>query len=323
MACGKQQPNPISKGKETVNEIVLPAIEESGKLFPGFRRTTIATTGTTIDTLIGGHGPALLLLHGHPQTKACWHRVAPTLAKHFTVVLTDLRGYGDSGKPDGGERHLGYSKRQMALDQIEVMRQLGFPRFQVAGHDRGGRVVHRMLLDYSDSVERAAVLDIVPTATMYASTNKEFATRYIWWFLLIQPAPLPERLIGSNLEFYLEHHIDKQNKTPGAITAEAFSEYHRCYTSETLHAVCEDYRAAATIDLDHDAADANKKIQSPLLVLWGEKGLIGQTYDVLKTWREQSVEGVVRGGSLPCGHYLPEEAPEQTISEFMSFFRST
>jgi haloacetate dehalogenase len=260
-------------------------------------------------------------LHGHPQTKACWHKVAPTLAQHFTVVLTDLRGYGDSGKPDEGEMHLGYSKRLMALDQVEVMLHLGFPRFQVAGHDRGGRVVHRMLLDHPDAVERAAVLDIAPTATMYASTNKEFATRYIWWFFLIQPAPLPERLIGSNLEFYLEHHINKQNKTPGAITPEAYAEYRRCYTPETLHAVCEDYRAAASIDLDHDVADANKKIQSPLLVLWGEKGVIGQTYDVLKTWRDQSVDGVVRGGGLPCGHYLPEEAPETTLTEFMSFFR--
>lgn len=302
-----------------MNAIDLSAAEHSGTLFPGFKRTTITTSGTTIDTLIGGHGPALLLLHGHPQTKACWHKVVPTLARQFTVVLTDLRGYGDSGKPDGGEGHFGYCKRQMALDQIEVMRHLGFPRFQVAGHDRGGRVVRRMLLDHPDAVERAAVLDIVPTATMYAGTNKEFATRYIWWFLLIQPAPLPERLIGSNLEFYLAHHINKQNKTPGAITPEAYAEYQRCYTSHTLHAVCEDYRAAATVDLDHDAADADKKIEAPLLVLWGEKGLVGQTYDVLQTWRAQACD--VHGGGLPCGHYLPEEAPEQTLTEFMRFFR--
>ena len=308
-------PNPVN---------ALPASQwtTTEKMFPEFKTSTIKTSGTAIHALVGGQGPALLLLHGHPQTVACWHKIAPALAKHFTVVLTDLRGYGDSGKPDGGENHVGYSKRLMALDQVEVMRQLGFSRFQVAGHDRGGRVVHRMLLDHSDAVERAAILDIAPTATMYASTNMDFATRYVWWFFLIQPAPLPEKLIGSNLEFYLEHHIKKQNKTPGAITSEAYAEYRRCYTAETLHAVCEDYRAAASIDLDHDAADSDKKIQSPLLVLWGDKGVVGTTYDVLKTWREKSVDGAVRGGGLPCGHYLPEEAPELTLNEFLRFFRT-
>ena len=209
----------------------------------------------------------------------------------------------------------------MALDLVEVMRHLGFLRFQVAAHDRGGRVAHRMLLDHPASVERAARLDLAPTATMYASTTMDFATRYVWWFFLIQPAPLPERLIGSNLDFYLRHHIDKQNKTPGAISPEAYAEYRRCYTAETLHSVCEDYRAAATIDLEHDAMDSEKRIGVPLLVLWGEKGVVGNTYDVLKTWRDKSIEGVVRGGGLPCGHYLPEEAPERLTSELMGFFR--
>ena len=292
------------------------------KLFPGFKRLTVPTTGTTINTLVGGQGPALLLLHGHPQTLACWHKVAATLAQHFTVVLTDLRGYGDSGKPGGGENHVGYSKRLMALDQVEVMWQLGFQRFQLAGHDRGGRVAHRMLLDHPQAVERAALLDIAPTATMYAGTDKEFATRYVWWFFLIQPAPLPERLIGTDLDFYLQTHINKQNKTPSAITPDAYAEYRRCYTKETLHAVCEDYRAAASIDLEHDAMDSEKKIQAPLLVLWGDKGVVGNSFDVLQTWREKSADGVVRGGSLPCGHYIPEEAPEQTLSEFMQFFRT-
>jgi len=292
------------------------------KMFPGFTKTTITTCATSINTLIGGQGPALLLLHGHPQTMACWHKIAAALAQHFTVVLTDLRGYGDSGKPDGGENHIAYSKRAMALDQVEVMRQLGFPRFQVAGHDRGGRVVHRMLLDHPDVVERAAILDIAPTATMYAGTDQEFATRYVWWFFMIQPAPLPETLIGANLEFYLQTHINKQNKTPGAITPDAYAEYLRCYTAETLHAVCEDYRAAASIDLDHDAADSEKKIQCPLLILWGEKSVVGNTYDVLQTWREKSVDGVVRGNALSCGHYIPEEAPEITLNEFIQFFRS-
>lgn len=291
-------------------------------MFRGFKRSTITTSGTSINTLVGGQGPALLLLHGHPQTMACWHKLASALAQHFTVVLTDLRGYGDSGKPDGGINHIGYSKRLMALDQVEVMRQLGFPRFQLAAHDRGARVAHRMLLDHPQAVERAALLDIAPTATMYAGTNMDFATRYVWWFFLTQPAPLPETLIGANLEFYLHHHIAKQNKTPGAITPEAYAEYRRCYTAETLHAVCEDYRASASIDLEHDAADAEKKIQSPLLVLWGDKGVVGNSFDVLQTWRDKAVEGAVRGGSLPCGHYLPEEAPEEVLREFMQFFRT-
>jgi haloacetate dehalogenase len=290
------------------------------ELFPGFRAQTITTSGTTIHTLVGGQGPALLLLHGHPQTKTCWHKLAPELAKYFTVVLTDLRGYGDSGKPAGGGDHAGYAKRTMARDQVEVMRQLGFRRFQVAGHDRGGRVLHRLLLDHPDAVERAALLDIAPTATMYARADKAFATHYVWWFFLIQPAPLPERLIGSNIEFYLQHHLTKQNKTPGAITPDAYAEYRRCYTPETLHAVCEDYRASASIDLEHDAADADKRIQCPLLVLWGNQGVVGRTYDVLQTWHDKAVGGAVRGRALDCGHYLPEEAPDQVLAEFLAFF---
>ncbi len=311
-----------TSGPFPIDALPAPQVATTGALFPGFKRSAIQVNGITIHTLVGGQGPALLLLHGHPQTLACWHKIAPALAKNFTVVLTDLRGYGDSGKPDGGENHIGYSKRLMALDQVGVMRQLGFPRFKVAGHDRGGRVVHRMLLEHPEAKERAAVVDSAPTATMYASANMEFATRYVWWFFLIQPAPLPERLIGSNLDFYLEHHINKQNKTPGAITPEAYAEYRRCYTAETLHAVCEDYRAAASIDLEHDAADSDKKIQSPLLVLWGDKGVVGKIYDVLETWREKSVDGVVSGGSLPCGHYLAEEAPELTLTELLHFFRT-
>jgi len=291
-------------------------------MFSGFKKLSIATAGTTIDTLVGGQGPALLLLHGHPQTKACWHKVAPALAKHFTVVLTDLRGYGDSGKPDGGDQHIAYSKRRMAQDQVEVMRHLGFPHFQVAGHDRGGRVAHRMLLDHPEAVTRAAVLDIAPTATMYASADMDFAMRYVWWFFLAQAAPLPEKLIGANLDFYLQHHIDKQNKTPGAITPQAYAEYRRCYTEATLHAVCEDYRAAASIDLTHDAADSERRIQAPLLALWGQQGVVGKTYDVLATWRDKAMPGLVQGRALSCGHYLPEEAPDEVLQEFLQFFRS-
>ena len=291
-------------------------------LFPGFTSQDLVTSGATIRTLVGGQGPALLLLHGHPQTAACWHKVAPVLAQHYTVVLADLRGYGDSSKPEGGENHIAYSKRAMAQDLVEVMRQLGHTRFQVAGHDRGGRVVHRLLLDHPQAVERAAVLDIAPTATMYAATDMNFAMRYVWWFFLTQPAPLPETLIGANLDYYLQHHINKQNKTPGAITPQAYAEYRRCYTTQTLHAVCEDYRASASIDLEHDAADSDQRIQCPLLVLWGEQGVVGKSYDVLATWRDKTLPGAVEGGALSCGHYLPEEAPEQVLQEFRRFFRA-
>lgn len=296
------------------------SIGGASRFFPGFTASTVTTSGAAINTLHGGQGPALLLLHGHPQTLVCWHKIAQQLARHFTVVLTDLRGYGDSSKPDGGANHIGYSKRAMAQDQIEVMRTLGHDRFQVAGHDRGGRVVHRMALDHPEVVERAAVLDIAPTATMYARTDKEFATRYFWWFFNIQPAPLPERMIGADPEFYLNGHLIRQNKTPDSIPPEVFAEYRRCYTEATIHAVMEDYRAAAGIDLEHDAADADKRIQAPLLALWGAKGVVGKTYDVLATWREKAVD--VQGTALPCGHYLAEEAPDETVEELLGFFRT-
>jgi haloacetate dehalogenase len=288
------------------------------RLLPGFAISRIATSGAVINTAVGGEGPALLLLHGHPQTMVCWHKIAPELAKTFTVVLCDLRGYGDSSKPEGGEDHAAYSKREMAKDLVEVMKSLGHDRFQVAAHDRGARVLHRMLLDYPQAITRAAVLDIAPTATMYAHVTKQFATQYMWWFFLIQPAPLPETLIGNNLDFYLETHVKKQNKTPGAVSPEAMAEYRRCYTKETLHAVCEDYRASASIDLEHDAADAATKIEIPLLALWGEKGVVGRTYDVLAAWREKARD--VTGGALPCGHYLPEESPEQLLAALVPFF---
>ncbi|TYL90761.1 alpha/beta hydrolase [Bradyrhizobium rifense] len=287
-------------------------------LLPGFRRSRIRTSGAEINTFVKGEGAPLLLLHGHPQTVVCWHKVAPKLAERFTVVLTDLRGYGDSSKPDGGKDSVNYSKREMARDQVEVMHSLGFDHFYATGHDRGGRVLHRLLLDHPAAVTRAALLDIAPTATMYAKVTKDFAMRYMWWFFLSQPAPLPETLIGNNLDFYLQAHINKQNKTPGAIDPVAFEEYRRCYTRETLHAVCEDYRASAGIDLMHDAADPAKRIGCPLLVLWGEKGVVGSTYDVRETWREKATD--VRGESLPCGHYLPEEAPALVVDKLSDFF---
>jgi haloacetate dehalogenase len=261
----------------------------------------------------------LLLLHGHPQTHVTWRKVAPALAERFTVVAADLRGYGDSSKPDGGAGHADYAKRRMAADQVALMRLLGHRRFGLVGHDRGGRVAHRMALDHADAVERLVVIDIAPTATMYARTDKEFATRYFWWFFLIQPAPLPERLIAADPEFFLRHHIDRQLKTPGATEPAAFAEYLRCYNDPaTRHAICEDYRAAATIDLADDAADADARIAAPLLALWGAKGTVGALYDVLATWREKALQ--VDGRAMDCGHSPQEEIPAETIAALFDFF---
>jgi haloacetate dehalogenase len=270
---------------------------------------------------IAGNGPPLLLLHGHPQTHATWRKIAPALAERFTVIAADLRGYGDSSKPEGGEDHVHYSKREMAKDQVELMQALGHERFFVAGHDRGGRIAHRMALDHPEAVTKVALFDIAPTATMYAKTDKTFATRYFWWFFLIQPYPLPERLIEADPEFFLRKHIDGQNKIPNATEPEAFAEYLRCYLDpKTRHAICEDYRAAAGIDLAHDAADADKGIVAPVLALWGGRGTVGALYDVLATWREKALD--VRGRALDCGHTLQEESPEEVLKEMTAFFSS-
>jgi haloacetate dehalogenase len=297
-------------------EIII--MSPSSSLIPGFTSRDVETASVRIRAAVGGSGPPLLLLHGHPQTHLTWHKIAPQLAKRFTVVATDLRGYGDSAKPPGGVGHVNYSKRALAKDQVEVMRSLGFPHFAVVGHDRGGRVAHRMALDHADAVERLAVLDIAPTATMYARTDKEFATRYFWWFFLIQPFDLPERLIAADPEYFLRKHIEGQIKTPGAVDEAVFQEYLRCYLDPaTRHAICEDYRAAATIDLEHDAADGERAVTAPLLALWGAKGTVGKLYDVLATWREKASD--VRGRALDCGHAPQEEVPDETLRELLPF----
>ena len=251
-----------------------------------------------------------------------WHKIAPALAEHYSVVLTDLRGYGDSSKPPGGDDHSDYTFRAMAEDQVEVMRQLGHARFMLAGHDRGGRVAHRLCLDHADAVEKVALLDIAPTLTMYNETSKEFATKYLWWFLQIQPEPMPEHLISLDPVYYLRDHLFVQGKTPGAVTPEAMAEYIRCYCcKDTIHAICEDYRAAASVDLEMDRRDdaAGHKIKAPVLALWGAKGTVGQLWDVLSTWRSKA-EGSVTGEALPCGHLLPEEHPQLVLKKFRSFF---
>ncbi len=294
----------------------------SERLFPGFTVQEIKTSGATIHVVGKGSGPPLLLLHGHPETHVTWHKVAPALTDAYTVIVPDLRGYGDSSKPDYSPQSEAYSFRAMAQDMVELMAHLGHPRFMVAGHDRGGRVVHRMMLDHPAAVLKGAVLDVAPTLTMYDDTTKEFATKYVWWFLQIQPAPMPEHLIGVDPGYYLRDHLAVQGKTPGAVTPEAMAEYIRCYCCKgTIRAVCEDYRAAAGIDLDQDRADdeAGRKIKAPLLALWGAEGTVGKLWDVLATWRPKS-DALVTGQALPCGHLLPEEQPDLVVTQFRRFF---
>lgn len=299
----------------------MSAIREVGPdaFLDGFRLVDVDVgEGVTIRAAVGGEGPPLVLLHGHPQTHVTWRKIAPRLAERFSVVCPDLRGYGDSSKPEGGANQAAYSKRAMAADVVATMRALGAERFQMVGHDRGGRVGHRLALDHPGALEKLCVIDIAPTATMYARADRDFATRYFWWFFLIQPAPLPERMILGDVEFFLREHVERQNKIPGATEEAAFQEYLRCYRApEAVHAVCEDYRAAATIDLDHDAADAQARIDCPLLALWGARGVVGRTYDVLETWSEKARD--VRGRALDCGHTLQEELPDETLAELLGF----
>ena len=266
-----------------------------------------------------GAGPPLLLLHGYPQTGYMWHKIAPRLAEDFTVVVADLRGYGDSDKPPSSEDHAVYSKRAMAADMMAVMTALGHSQFFIAGHDRGGRVAHRLARDYPQAVTKLAVLDIAPTAKMYDTTDMHFATSYYHWFFLIQPAPFPETLIGSDPKFFLESKMQHWGKNRNAITNDAFDEYLRCFSNpDTIHASCEDYRASASIDLEHDAADVGLKLDIPLLVLWGATAMVGNKYDMLCAWREVATD--VTGFAVPGGHYLPEESPDETYQALLDFF---
>ena len=286
-----------------------------------FSRQTFNARNTSIAYRIAGHGPPILLLHGYPQTMFMWHLVADKLVGDFTVILADLRGYGDSGKPPTDSSHSPYSKRNMANDMAQLMDYLGHESFHLVGHDRGGRVAHRLARDHSAHIQSLTVLDIAPTAGMYAATDMAFARAYYHWFFLIQPAPLPETLIGGNPEFYLRHKIGSWGHVSDAHTPEAMADYLRCFTSETIHASCEDYRAAATIDLIHDADDADKKLTMPVMALWGDKGVVGKTYDVIAEWKK--VAENVAGSAAPSGHFIPEEAPDIFLEAFYSFLRSS
>jgi haloacetate dehalogenase len=288
-------------------------------MFDNFTLKTIDADGESIRARIGGSGPPLLLLHGNPQTHVMWHAVAPVLAQHFTVIATDLTGYGMSSKPPSSDDHVPYSKRAMADDQIAVMRKLGYSQFMVAGHDRGARVAYRMALDHPDVVQKLAVLDIIPTLDAFERGGREFGLGYYHWFFLAQPEPLPETLINKDPDWFWHWHTDRGQGH--FFVAEAAEDYLTCFrNSETVRAICEDYRAGATIDCRIDAKDkeAGRRITCPLLVLWGKRARLEAWYDTLAVWREWADD--VRGGALDCGHYLAEEKPEETAEALISFF---
>jgi len=293
-------------------------------MLEGFESLRIERDGVTLNVRRAGQGAPLLLLHGHPQTHAMWHLVAPKLPERFEVVLMDLRGYGDSGRPAAGEQSANYARREMARDAVEVMRRLGHERFQVLAHDRGARVAHRLALDHPQAVERLLLLDIAPTLAMYRHTSEAFARAYWHWFFLIQPPPLPEALIDSDPRRYVRSVMGARHAGLAAFAPEALAEYERCAAiAGTAESICADYRASAGIDLAHDQADqdAGKRVTQPLRVLWGEHGAVGRCFEVPALWRAAATD--FSGRALPCGHYIAEEAPALLLDETLAFFRST
>lgn len=289
-------------------------------MFTDFQKDTRQVNGVQIAYRIGGSGPGLLLLHGHPQTHVIWHKVAPALARHFTVVAADLRGYGDSEKPKADADQVVYSKREMACDMVELMASLGLAQFDLLAHDRGARVAHRLALDHPAAVRRLILLDIAPTLAMYRQTTEAFARAYWHWFFLIRPAPLPETLIEADPELYLRSVMGSRSAGMRPFTDEAFAEYLRCLKLPgTARGICGDYRASAGIDLEHDQADleAGRLMVTPLLALWGGDGTVGKCFDPLAEWRK--VADDVRGKPLPAGHYLAEEVPELLLEEVLAF----
>jgi len=288
--------------------------------FKGFTQRRIKTSGATINTMTAGSGEPVLLLHGYPQTMVCWHEVAPALAKEYTVVCADLRGYGGSSKPKGLPDHSNYAKRAMAQDMVEVMSALGHDTFHLVGHDRGGRVAHRLARDHGKRVQTLTVLDISPTLKMFENTNLAFATAYYHWFQMLQPAPLPEKMLQGIVPFNILGRVGRDELDLSAFSPAAVREYVKAFKDpKAIHASCEDYRAAGTIDLVHDRRDLHKKLKMPVHALWGKKGVVHRLFNCLEDWRE--VAEKVSGGPVNCGHFIPEEAPAKTLAEIRRFIR--
>ena len=293
-------------------------------MFDNFTKTRIKANGVSINLVHGGIGPPLLLLHGYPQTHVEWHKIAPKLAEHYTVVAPDLRGYGDSEKPSAPEGDLSvYCKRTTAQDQVEVMAELGFESFHVVGHDRGARVGHRMALDHPERVRTFTSLDVVPSQAAFDHMDSQLSFAWFHWHLMRQPSPLPETLIGNSTKAYLDFLLERWTAIDGSITDQAYAEYLRCFDNpETVRATCLDYRGIE-LDLKHDEADRGRKLTCPVLLLWGSNMTkrpgwqTGASLDMLTVWRERAVD--VRGKPLDCGHFLPEELPEETTAELLAF----
>ena len=293
-------------------------------MLDGFTRSEVKTSGTCIVAVKGGSGPPVLLMHGNPFTHLNWHKVAPALAREFTVIATDLRGYGDSEKPPGGDDHSGYSFRAMAQDQVEVMASFGYDTFMAAGHDRGARVLHRMCLDHPKKVARAAILDIIPQHYLYSHINKQWATFSWHWFFNIQPEPLPEKMMGADPDWFIEKKLAKTKQGLAFFDPAALAEYKRCFRNpETVHAICEDYRAGAGIDLEHDEKDfkAGRKVECPVLLLWGATGGVGRNHDPgpADIWKAYAAN-IVDAIAVPAGHYVMDEAPKETTAALRAFF---
>jgi haloacetate dehalogenase len=293
-------------------------------MFEGFDKAQIKTSGTTINLVHGGDGPPVLLLHGYPQTHVMWHKVAPQLADRFTVVAPDLRGYGDSGKPPSDGDLDVYCKRTTAKDLVEVMAELGFESYHLVGHDRGARVGHRMALDHPKRVKSFTSLDVVPSQAAFESMDADLSFAWFHWHLMRQPAPIPETLIGNSAKTYLDFLLESWTAVDGAITDEAYSEYLRCFSNpDTIRATCMDYRSIE-LDLQHDEADRGRKLTCPVLVLWAGNMAkrpgwqTGAGLNMLDTWRERASD--VRGRPIDCGHFLPEEAPEEVVKALLGFW---
>jgi haloacetate dehalogenase len=295
-------------------------LPETERLMEGFEQRRITTSGAEINVMVGGSGPPLLLIHGNPLTLVSWHKIAPSLARDFTVVATDLRGYGDSSKPDGGEDHAAYSFRVMAQDNVEVMAALGFEKFSVAGHDRGARVAFRMALDHPDKVKRMAALDIVPTYEVLTNITLGWGLESYHWFFMAQKAPFPERLICADLDYYIQYKLNKKGVGLNIFSPAAMAEYVRCTTPEQIHAICEDYRATVTLDLEMDRADyGHRQITAPVLVLWGSNSHVGRHFQPLDAWMPWAP--LCQGHALPTGHYPAEHRPDLVYDAFWHFFR--